>query len=162
MNLNNNTLARDFSLKFLFHLRLDAKPDFLEELKSTTPPLNLLKSEWTDFNLSYTETDIEHPNNRLNESSYTYAKAIINGILSKYDTLIGIISPYLNKRTIDKIHKMDFWILMIGTSELMMDEKIPHKVILNEAVEMAKKYGDNESYSFINGVLDKVAKEHFS
>lgn len=162
MNLNSNTLARDFSLKFLFHLRLDSRPDFLDQLKASDPPLSLLKSEWSDFNLSYTETDIEHPDNRLPDQSYSYARSIINEILSKYDTIIGVISPYLTKRTIDKIHKMDFWILMIGTSELMMGDKTPHKVILNEAILLAKKYGDNESYSFINGVLDKVAKEHFS
>jgi transcription antitermination protein NusB len=146
----------------MFHLRLDARQDFLEELKSATPPLSLLEQEWKDFNLSYTETDIEHPDNHLPESSYQYAKSLINAILSKYDTITAMISPFLTKRTIEKIDKMDFWILMIGASEFMLEDKIPHGVIINEAVELAKRYGDNDSYSFINGVLDKIAKTHFS
>jgi transcription antitermination protein NusB len=162
MNLSNNTLARDFTLKFLFHLRLDARPEFLNVLKAHSTPLSLLDQEWNDFNKSYTETDIEHPDNQLQTHSYAYAKSLINEVLSKYDSIVDMISPHLNKRTIDKVHRMDFWILMIGSSEFMIDQNIPHNVILNEAVELAKKYGDNDSYSFINGVLDKLSKEYFS
>jgi transcription antitermination protein NusB len=162
MNSSNNTLARDFTLKFLFHLRLDARAELLDQLKAEATPLSLLEQEWTDFNQSYTETDIEHPNNQLDNVSYNYSKSLINTILSKYDTLTDMISSYLQKRTIDKVHRMDFWILMIGSAEFMQEEKVPHSVVLNEAIELAKKYGDNDSYGFINGVLDKLSKEHFS
>ncbi|MBT7610642.1 MAG: transcription antitermination factor NusB [Bacteriovoracaceae bacterium] len=162
MNSSNNTLARDFTLKFLFHLRLDARADFLENLKTESTPLALLEQEWNDFNQSYTETDIEHPNNQLNDDSYNYSKSLINTILSEYDTLTKMISSYLQKRTIDKVHRMDFWILMIGSAEFLLEDRVPHTVVLNEAIELAKKYGDNDSYSFINGVLDKLSKDHFS
>ena len=162
MNISNNTLARDFTLKFLFHLRLDARPELMEKLKSSHPPLSSLEQEWNDFNTSYTETDIEHPDNQLPKGAYNYAKNIINNVLGQYEDLKLLISPYLKKRALDKIDQMDFWILMMASAEFSLEGKAPNKVIINEAIELAKKYGDNDSYSFINGVLDALSKEKFS
>lgn len=159
MSSSNKTLARDFSLKFLFHLRLDARPDFLEELKKAPTPLSLLEQEWSDFNTSYTETDIEHPDNKLPQSSYDYAKSLIKCLLSEIDQFKEAIAPLMEKRSIEKIDQMDLWILLIASAELKISPDTPKNVIINEAVELAKKYGDNDSYSFINAVLDGLVKK---
>ncbi len=161
MKRSSNTFARDFSLKFLFHLSLPESGPLFHELLSIDEPVSALKNEWDHFDKSYTEIDIEHPNNTLPKESYHYAKFIVNHVFSNYKSLIETISPYLQKRAINKIDKMDFWILMIANTEFRFSKKIAKNIIINEAIELAKKYGDNDSYSLINGVLDKISKKEF-
>ena len=55
--------------------------------------------------------------------------------------------------------KVDLTILRLAVYEITMDEQVPTSVAINEAVELAKKYGGDESPAFINGVLAKFAKE---
>lgn len=58
-----------------------------------------------------------------------------------------------------RMEKIDLAILRIATWELMEAQKTPYKVILDEAVEIAKKFSTNESASFVNGLLDRLAKK---
>ncbi|MBF0254710.1 MAG: N utilization substance protein B, partial [Candidatus Omnitrophica bacterium] len=51
-------------------------------------------------------------------------------------------------------------ILRLGMTELMAGNDVPVKVAINEAIELAKKFGDSESPRFVNGVLDRIAKQH--
>ena len=51
-------------------------------------------------------------------------------------------------------------ILRIGAGEILYFDDVPSKVAINEAIELAKKFGDSESPRFVNGILDKIAKDH--
>ena len=62
------------------------------------------------------------------------------------------------KWTIDRISKIDLAILKIAIYELVFT-KLPYKVVINEAVELAKKYGEDSSKSFVNGILASIVKE---
>ena len=55
--------------------------------------------------------------------------------------------------------RVDLTIIRLALYEILLDEQIPEKVAINEAVELAKKYGGNESPSFINGVLAKLVRK---
>lgn len=59
-----------------------------------------------------------------------------------------------------RMGKVDLTILRLAVYELLYDEDVPAGVAINEAVELAKKFGGNDSPSFINGVLGKLAKSH--
>lgn len=69
-----------------------------------------------------------------------------------------LISPLLD-RPIEQLDLVEKAVLWLGCYELTTHPEIPYKVIINEAVNLAKKFGADQSYKFINGVLDKVAKK---
>jgi N utilization substance protein B len=69
-----------------------------------------------------------------------------------------IIPKYLKNWKYDRILSIDRNILRIGVAELVFRDDIPYKVTINEAIELAKRFGDEKSGSFINGVLDNIVK----
>ena len=71
-----------------------------------------------------------------------------------------IISKNAPEWPIEQINKIDLAILRLAVFELMIDAKEPPKVIIDEAVELGKKYGSEKSPGFINGVLGAVVKKH--
>jgi len=80
-------------------------------------------------------------------------KLIINQSLS-IDRLIETNAP---RFSLDKIAKIDLAILRLAIYELTIEKKQPQKVIINEAVELAKELGGEKSFSFVNAVLGKIA-----
>lgn len=74
-----------------------------------------------------------------------------------HEEIDDVISRSLDKWTIDRIAKTDLAILRTAVAEMMYIDSIPVGVSINEAVDLAKKYGDDRSYAFINSVLSKVA-----
>jgi len=75
--------------------------------------------------------------------------------LKKIDELI---SKYAPKYPLDKIAKTDLAILRLSTYELLIEKKEPQKVIINEAVELAKEFSGEKSYAFVNAVLGQILK----
>ncbi len=73
--------------------------------------------------------------------------------------LDGRINPHLDDRGMDNIDPVERAILRLATYEMEYDTATPAKVILNEAVELAKTFGSEHGYKFINGVLDKILLE---
>ena len=82
--------------------------------------------------------------------------------LSIYDRLEEIdlkINEKATGWTTERMGKVDLSIIRLAVYELLFDEKIPQGVAINEAVELAKKYGQDESYGFVNGVLAKFTRK---
>ena len=79
-------------------------------------------------------------------------------ILSKLTEIDKEISDKATGWTVDRMGKVDLAIIRLAVYEIMFDEEIPLGVSINEAVELAKKYGRDESGSFVNGVLAKFGK----
>ena len=79
-------------------------------------------------------------------------------ILSKLSEIDNEISDKATGWTIDRMGKVDLAIIRLAVYEIMFDDEIPLGVSINEAVELAKKYGRDESGSFVNGVLAKFGK----
>ncbi len=77
-------------------------------------------------------------------------------IIRKIPEIDGIISGHAVKWSIDRMSQVDLTILRLGVYEMRFDEGIPEKVAINEAVELAKTYGGENSASFINGVLARI------
>ena len=89
-----------------------------------------------------------------------FAWKILTGVaqhLPEIDQLIVSAAP---EWPLDKIAIIDRNILRIGLYELLYadHDEVPQKVAINEAIDLAKKYGDNDSCKFVNGVLDKISK----
>jgi transcription antitermination protein NusB len=92
-----------------------------------------------------------------NDAEKVLAKIIAN--LTQIDKIIQENAP---KFPLSNIAKTDLAILRLAVYELVITPEMPHKVIVNEAVELAKELGSDKSYSFVNGVLGSVIKEQKS
>ncbi len=102
------------------------------------------------------ETDPEEV--KVNEANRELIVKREEAILAKLPEIDAAISENAVGWTIERMGKVDLAIIRLAVYELMFDEDIPAGVAINEAVELAKKYGRDESGSFVNGVLAKFAK----
>ncbi|MBK1810992.1 transcription antitermination factor NusB [Clostridium sp. YIM B02505] len=95
----------------------------------------------------------------ITEIDDTYLNQVINGINEKKDQLDAIVEKYLVNWKLGRVSKVNLSILRVALYEMLHFEDIPNKVAINEALEIAKKFSDEKSVSFINGVLDKALKD---
>jgi N utilization substance protein B len=77
-------------------------------------------------------------------------------VIKNITKINALIKKYAPKYPLDKIAKVDLAILQLAVFELMVEKKQPAKVIINEAVELAKELGSDKAYAFVNAVLGKV------
>jgi len=91
-------------------------------------------------------------------SSKEFAFDLLKGVLKNNKAIIGIIEKYAPEWPVEKIAKIDRAILEIGIYEVVFSSEVPEVVAINEAIEMAKHFGDDNSSKFINGVLSSVMK----
>ncbi len=89
-----------------------------------------------------------------------FAKETLSGIVEHKDEIVEMIQKYAPDWPIEKIAKVDRAILEIGIYEIMYSKDVPSVVAINEAVEIAKHFGDKNSPKFINGVLSTVMKDN--
>jgi transcription antitermination protein NusB len=87
-----------------------------------------------------------------------FIENLVRGVDTKATELDDIIRPVAPEWPIEQIARMDRVILRIGVYELMFDNSVPPKVVINEAVELAKAFGGDNSSKFINGVLGTVLR----
>jgi len=109
-----------------------------------------------DYNLLNDEDDEKQEG--FLEKSKDFSKELVRLVLDNLKELDQIIPNYLKNWTYERILSIDRNILRLGLAELLYREDIPYKVTINEAIELAKKFGDEKSGSFINGVLDNIVK----
>lgn len=83
----------------------------------------------------------------------------IHSIVDKIPDLDAYIQSSAPEWPLDKINKIDLAILRLGAYELLYDGEVPPKVVIDEAVEIAKTYGTESSPAFVNGVLGTILKE---
>jgi N utilization substance protein B len=88
---------------------------------------------------------------------YGYLTSRFQAVLGKLDEIDNILSETSSGWKLNRMSKVDLTILRLAVYELRFDEDIPDKVAINEAVELGKKFGGDESPGFINGVLAKLA-----
>lgn len=85
-----------------------------------------------------------------------YFEELWRGITRDYEALLADLAPCVD-RSIDGLAPVERAVLAIGAWELTHRLEIPYRVVINEAVELAKRYGGTDGYKFVNGVLDKLA-----
>ena len=103
-------------------------------------------------NIEYNLEDVFHENLEMDNK---YVKDIVNGVLENQDKIDETISKYLENWDLYRLGKTDRAILRLSTYEMMYYDT-PKVVVINEAVELAKKYSDDKVVKLINAVLDKV------
>ncbi len=153
-NFSNKTTAREYAFKFIYRLFLD---DFSEEKDSIVTEDAKFTDAIIEFEESYIKEDEEHIGNGLNPSIQNHGQKLIKGFLTEEKTILGTIEKNLNKRALSSIGTIEKAVLSLGAYEILFEET-PKKVVLNEYINLVKKFGTKESSSFVNGVLDKIKK----
>jgi transcription antitermination protein NusB len=134
VNVNPNSQARDFCVQFLYQC------ETLKVFHFSDPHF---KAFVADF--SVTAATLDH------------MRKLAFGTLDARERLDDEISAVSKNWTLGRMGSIDRIVLRMATYELL-ESDTPTKVVLNEAVELAKKYGGDESSSFVNGVLDAVVR----
>lgn len=103
-------------------------------------------------NIPYDLESVFHENLEIDNK---YVRDIVNGVLEKRESIDKLINKYLENWNLDRLGKTDRAILRLSTYE-MLYYNTPKVVVINEAVELAKKYSDEKVVKIINAVLDKI------
>lgn len=129
----NRKLSREKSMELLFGMTLNK-----ENVEETL------------------ETFIENYEGNIKDIDLTYVKQLLIGVDNNKEEIDEIISNNLHNWKIDRISKVNLSILRLAAYELLYSNEVPKGVAINEALEITRKYSDEKSVSFINGVLDKI------
>ena len=131
----NRTLAREVAMKLVYSRLVggnDTQDAILEKSEITEP---------------------------LTEQDSRFAEQLVLGVTEHAEELDEMISAYAIGWSIGRIDKVDLAILRIAAYEIRYLDEIPVGASINEAVKLAKQFGGDHSYSFINGILGSLAKE---
>ena len=129
----NRKLSRDKTMELLFGMTLS---------KDTTQEA--------------IEGFVENYEGDIKEIDLTYVKQALIGIENNKEAIDKIITENLHNWKLDRVSKVNLSILRLATYELLYDEQVPRAVVINEALEITRRYSDEKSVSFINGVLDNI------
>ncbi|NLE65365.1 MAG: transcription antitermination factor NusB [Elusimicrobia bacterium] len=133
--MRKRSVARECALKVLYQIEVGGRP-----------AIQALKDFW--------EQEADHPS-----EVQEFTTRIVEGVSSRRDDLDQGISKYATNWQVKRMAVIDRNVLRMGLFELKFSSDIPPKVAINEAVDLAKKYGDMDSGKFVNGILDRVLRE---
>lgn len=85
-----------------------------------------------------------------------HLREVLHGVIDGAESLREQFVEFIDRRP-EQLSPVEHGILLIGTYELQQRPEIPYRVVINEAVELAKSFGGTEGFRYVNGVLDKVA-----
>ena len=100
--------------------------------------------------------------NDMSKVDMEYFHDILHGVPRDKSLLDDKVSPLLVDRRLDEMTPVELAIVRLGAYEMMRRIDVPYKVVINEAIELAKTFGATDGHKFINGVLDKMAQRERS
>ncbi len=119
----------------------------------------LFEAELNDASITeVSERVISRGEVELSKNSKDFIEKYVKGIVEKKDEIEETLNSEMTNWSLDRIGNVERALLKFGTYELMFED-MGHEIVVNEIVELAKKYGDEKSHEFINGVLAKIIKK---
>jgi N utilization substance protein B len=95
----------------------------------------------------------------LGEMDRPFAEELLKGVLEKHDAICKAIMEHAPDWTLDRMDPISRCVLCVGAYEILFSKDAPPAVIMNEAIEIAKEFGSDESGKFVNGVLNAMVKK---
>lgn len=131
----NRRKTREIAMKLLFEMSI-SKDNYMETINNFK----------------------ENTDTKINDVDFEYLIRMLKTVEENKEKIDEIISKNLVKWTIERISKINLAILRLATAEILFENDIPEKVSMNEGIELSKKYGEDNSSAFINGVLNSIIK----
>jgi len=97
-----------------------------------------------------------HSDNDMGRIDSDYFHELLHGIPARLDTIDTTFEPFLDRR-LRELDPVSLAILRLATYEFLFRIDVPYKVVINEGVDLTKKFGPTDAHKYVNGVLDKVA-----
>jgi len=139
-------LARECALQVLYQLDATARPG---EPPARADADRALSQFWTEF----------PPEGGAGPEVVRFAEALVRGVLENLPELDAAIQRTSQHWRLERMARVDRNVLRAAAYELTHLVDVPARAVLNEAVELGKKFGTEESGAFVNGVLDRIARE---
>ena len=102
----------------------------------------------------------EQQDESVDDGTHEFSEALVAGVWENLGEIDELIARHSTNWKVSRMASVDKNILRLAIYELLYMDDVPFKVTLNEAVEIAKRFGTAESSAFVNGILDHVAREH--
>lgn len=150
----NRKTEREFTFKLLFMSDFYEKKELGDELLLYFDSPFPFEDKEGESTSPETLTSLKES---VNEEDRRRIVARYVDIIDKLDDIDKRISQVSKGWTIDRIGKVELAVLRLAVYEIVYDENIPTSVAINEAVELSKKFGPQDSYSFVNGILARFA-----
>jgi N utilization substance protein B len=130
--------AREAALQMLYQIEV-GKSDAVESIASYWPAR---------------DTD-----DQLDEPLREFANALVLGAISRREEIDGMLAAHATNWRVERMAVIDRLVLRLGVYEMLAEPETPSKVIINEALELARSYSGEEAVAFVNGILDAIRKE---
>ena len=143
--------GREMALKVLYSLA-DHEGGSLEDV---------LRDFWKNFqfrNDVLGEVVDDAPDSQRPEVRH-FAESLVCGVAENLEKIDQELNSYSTNWALDRMARVDLAILRLATFELIFSPDVPLNVVLNEAIELGKRFGTEETPSFINGILDHIAQQ---
>ena len=139
------SIAREWAMQFLFQ-------HDLASIENKEEAIDIFLDQVRDSDVSD-----DYPSDaKMLRKANKAARDIIDGVLKNLSTIDKLISEYSSKWTIERMATVDRNVVRVAVYEMLFCPKVPPVVSLNEAIEIAKVYGADNTASFVNGVLNAV------
>jgi N utilization substance protein B len=93
------------------------------------------------------------------EGAEDFAQTLVHGVVERREELDETIRSCSHNWRLERMAKVDLAVLRLAAYELRHCPEVPHRVVLNEAIELAKTFGSEDSGAFVNGLLDEIARQ---
>lgn len=119
-----------------------------------------LASFWTNFRFrdDVLGEPLEDNSQDVPQPVREFAEGIVRGVAGDLGRIDGLIGEYSTNWSLERMAKVDLAILRMATYELLHHADVPVSVVINEAVEIGKRYGTQDTPAFVNGILDKISR----
>ncbi|MCZ2260110.1 transcription antitermination factor NusB [Sporosarcina sp. G11-34] len=118
------------------------------------------KAIQTLFQLDNTELSVDEAITYITEEpANPFYDMLVRGTVVNKEAIDSALTEKLENWSLDRLPKIERTVLRLAVYELLYNEEVPHRVILNEAIELCKTFGDEKSGRFVNGVLSKFAQK---
>lgn len=118
------------------------------------------KAVQTLFQLDNTELTIEEAITYIvDEPANVFYEQLVRGTVQHQEAIDLTLVEKLEHWSLDRLPKIERTVLRLAVYELLFNEEVPHRVVLNEAIELCKTFGDEKSGRFVNGVLSKFEEK---
>ena len=114
--------------------------------------------QWHMTQHSALEIELQFREEGLANADQNYFSTLLQGVITKYPELDEKLHQSID-REINELNPVELAILRLATYELLFQPDVPYKVVINEACELAKKFGSVDGYKYVNGVLDHLANK---